>query len=158
MRHLWLLLAVFNLVACSGLPLNAVAPRVSVAGVDIKHIGLFEQHFDVGLRVANPNDFDLTIEALEFDLEVNGQPFAKSLSRTGTLIPAASSTVLQIDAIMQSKNLIRQIKTLPPETLKDGVPYRIKGRIKTGRSSRWLPFDHSGIYGGDAQKPKGHAI
>ncbi|MCL5060600.1 MAG: LEA type 2 family protein [Candidatus Thermoplasmatota archaeon] len=116
------------------------------------------QRFDVGLRVANPNDFDLTIEALEFELEVNGRPFAQSLSRTATLIPAASSTVLRVDAIMQSRNLIQQIRTLPPETLKDGVPYRIKGRVKTDRSSHWLPFDHSGRYGGDAQKPGGRAI
>ena len=144
--------------ACSGLPLNAVAPKVSLADVDIKRLGLFEQRFDVGLRINNPNDFDLKIEALEFELEVNGRPFAQSLSRTATLIPAASSTVLRVDAIMQSRNLIQQIRTLPPETLKDGVPYRIKGRVKTDRSSHWLPFDHSGRYGGDAQKPGGRAI
>lgn len=158
MRRLWILLVLFNLAACSGLPLNAVPPRVSVAEVDVKRLGLFEQRFDVGLRLANPNDFDLTIEALEFELEVNGRPFAQSLSRTATLIPAASSTVLRVDAIMQSRNLIQQIRTLPPETLKDGVPYRIKGRVKTDRSSHWLPFDHSGRYGGDAQKPGGRAI
>ena len=158
MRRLWILLLSCALAACSGLPLNAVPPKLSLTSVDIKHLGLFEQHFDVGLRVANPNDFDLTIEALDFELEVNGEPFAKSQSRTGMLIPAASSTVLQIDAVTQSKDLIRQFKTLPAERLKDGVPYRIKGRVKTDRSSRWLPFDHAGVYGGDGKKPKGHAI
>ena len=158
MRHRRGLLLAFALAACSGLPPDAVPPRVNVAGVDIKSLGLFEQRFDVGLRVANPNDFELTIEALEFELEVNGRPFAQSLSRTGTLIPAASSAVMQIDAVTQSKNLIRQFKTLPPETLKEGVPYRIKGRVKTDRSPRWLPFDHAGTYGGDEKKPKGHAI
>ncbi|MHB0973049.1 MAG: LEA/WHy family protein [Thiobacillus sp.] len=158
MRRLRVLLLSFALAACSGLPMNAAPPRVSVAGVDIKRLGLFEQHFNVGLRVSNPNDFDLTIEALDFELEVNGQPFAKSVSHTGMLIPAASSTVLQIDAVTQSEDLIRQLRTLPPERLKDGVPYRIRGRVKTDRSSRWLPFDHAGVYGGDGKKPKGHAI
>ena len=147
-----------GLAACAGLPLNAVAPRVSVAGVDVKHLGLFEQHYDVGLRVSNPNDFDLKIEALEFELEVNGRPFARGLSRVSTLVPATSSTVMRVDAITQSKNLIQQIKTLPPETLKDGVPYRIMGRVKTDRSSSWLSFDHSDIYGGDEQKPGGRAV
>jgi LEA14-like dessication related protein len=119
---------------------------------------VLEQHFDVGLRVANPNDFDLTIEALEFDLEVNGRAFAKSLSRAATKIPAASSEVLQIDAIMQSKNLLEQLRTLTPDKLKQGVPYRIRGRIKTDQSSRWLPFDHSGVYGGDTKPPMGRTI
>lgn len=158
MRRMWVLLMMFSLAACSGLPLNMQAPRVSVATVDLRQIGMLEQHFDVGLRVANPNDFDLTIEALEFDLEVNGRAFAKSLSRAATKIPAASSAVLQIDAIMQSKNLLEQLRTLTPDALKQGVPYRIWGRIKTDQSSRWLPFDRSGVYGGDAKPPTGRTV
>jgi LEA14-like dessication related protein len=158
MHRVWVLLVMFSLAGCSGLPLNTLAPRVSVATVDLRQIGVLEQHFDVGLRVANPNDFDLTIEALEFDLEVNGRAFAKSLSRAATRIPAASSAVLQIDAIMQSKNLIEQLRTLTPDTLKQGVPYRIRGRIKTDQSPRWLPFDHSGVYGGGAKPPTGRTI
>lgn len=146
------------LAGCSALPFNALAPKVSVADVEIKSIGLFEQRFDVGLRIGNPNDFDLAIEALDFDLEVNGRPLAKGLSRVSTTIPALSSTVLRVDAVMASKNLIEQIRTLPPDTLKEGVPYRIQGRVKTDKSSGWLPFDRSGVYGGDAKKPQGKAI
>jgi LEA14-like dessication related protein len=156
-RLLFLFLAC-SLASCAGLPLNAVAPGITVADIDIQRLGLFEQHFDLGLRVSNPNDYDLTIEALEFELEVNGRPFGKGLSRMNTLVPAVSSTVLQVDAIMQSKDLIQQIKALPPGALKNGVSYRIKGRVKTDRSSSWLPFDHAGIYGGAAPKSEGRAI
>jgi len=56
-----------------------------------------------------------------------------------------------VDAVVQSKHLIQQIKTLPPESLKHGVPYRIKGRVKTDRSPSWLPFDRAGVVGGDAK-------
>ena len=131
---------------------------VSVAEVEIKSLGLFEQRFDVGLRVSNPNDFDLNIEALEFELELNGRAFAKGLTRVSAMIPAISSTVMRVDAVTQSKNLLQQIKTLPSETLKEGVPYRIKGRVKTDKSSRWIPFDHTGVYGGDEKNPKGRAV
>lgn len=153
LQRLLVLFLAFGLAACSGLPLNAVAPKVSVAAIDIKRLGLFEQRFDVGLRVSNPNDFELTIEALDFELEVNGRPFAKGQAHAATLIPATSSTVVRVDAVTQSDNLIEQIKTLPPGALRDGVPYRIKGRVKTDRSSRWLPLDHSGTVGGDGNKP-----
>ena len=157
MQHLWILLVALGLAACSGLPWNAVAPKVSVAEVGIKRLGLLEQRFDVGLRVSNPNNFDLTIEALEFELEVNGHPFANGLSGTSTRVPASSSAMLRVDAFMQSENLARQFKTLTPDSLKDGVPYRIKGRIKMDKSSNWLPLDHSGVYGGDKKKPNGKA-
>ena len=52
----------------------------------------------------------------------------------------------------------RKYRKIDFKRLKDGVPYRIRGRVKTDRSSRWLPFDHAGVYGGDGKKPKGHAI
>jgi LEA14-like dessication related protein len=149
MQRLWVLLAALGLAACSGLPWNVVAPKVSVAEVEIRRLGLLEQHFDVGLRVSNPNDFDLTIEALEFELEVNGRPFANGLAQIPTRVPASSNALLRVDAFMQSEHLVRQFRTLTPDSLKDGVPYRIKGRIKLNPPSGWLPFDHSGLYGGD---------
>jgi len=146
----WLLLSL--LAACSALPLHVQAPKISVADVDVKSLGLLEQRFDVSLRVDNQNHFDLKIEGLEFDLEANGRPLAKGLSHTITLIPAASSSVLHVETITQSKDLIRQIKALPPESLKQGVPYLIKGRVKTDKID-WIPFEHKGTYGGDEKKP-----
>ena len=158
MRFVLSLLFSLGLAACSGLPWNTAAPKVSVADVAIKSVSLFEQRLDVGLRISNPNDFDLTIEALEFELEVNGQPLASGLSRKVTRVPAAASAMLRIDTFMQSKDLIQQFRILSPDALKDGVPYRVKGRIKTDQSSRWLPFDHMGVYGGDEKKTNGKAV
>lgn len=151
-------LIALNLAACSGLPVNAVAPKVSVAEVDVKSLGVFEQHFEVGLRVNNPNDFDLTIEALDFELELNGRAFAKGLTRATTLIPAVSSTLVRVDAVTRSTNLIQQIKSLSPDAVKRGVPYRITGRIKTDKSSAWFPFEKAGTVGGEAEKSEGKAI
>ncbi len=140
--------ALLALAGCSALPFNASPPSLSVAEVEVKSLGLLEQQFDVGLRVANPNDFDLSIEGVDFELEVNGRPFARGVSRSGVLVPAASTAVVRVDAVTQSANLIEQIQVLSPASLKNGVPYRIKGRIKTDRFPVWLPFDHRGVYGG----------
>ena len=154
--RLLVLLFVLGFAGCSGLPRSAVAPKVSVADVSLRHFDLFEQHFDVGLQVENPNDFDLTIEALEFELEVNGQPFAKGMSRAAALIPAAARARVQIDAVTQSNDLVRQIRTLPHE-LKEGVPYRIRGRVKTDKSPIWLPFERTGVVGGE-KEPAGRSL
>ena len=143
--------------ACTGIPFNAKAPKVSVAEVSVKRLGLFEQIFDVGLRVNNPNDFDIAIEGLEFKLEVNGREFATGTAYTHTHVPAFSSAVVHVDTTTDSNKLLQQIKVLP-EILKDGAPYRIRGRIKIDRMDDWWPFDRSGIYGRDKQpKEKGTA-
>ena len=157
MQRLLMAFLALGIAACSGLPFNAVAPKVSVADVAIKSLGLMEQHLDVGLRISNPNDFELTIVALEFELEVNGHPFAYGLARKATLIPAVASALLRVDTYVQSSDLIRQLKNMSSGVLAAGVPYRVKGRFKTDKSSRWMPFDHSGVYGGD-EKPQGKAI
>lgn len=143
-------------VGCTGIPFNAKAPKVSVAEVSLKRLGIFEQVFDVGLRVNNPNDFDIDIEGLEFKLEVNGREFATGVAHTHTRVPAFSAAVVHVDTTTQSNKLLQQMKTLP-DVLKDGVPYRIHGRIKIDRLSDWLPFDRKGVYGRDEQKPKGTA-
>lgn len=157
LHRIALVLSTLALAACSGLPLYAQAPKVSVADVDVKSLGLFEQRFDLSLRVGNPNDFDLEIEGLDFDLEVNDRAFAQGLTRTATLIPALSSTLLHVEAVTQSKDLMQQITSLSPESLQEGVPYRIKGRIRTDRTG-WLPFDQSGVVGAQKKKPKGMSI
>jgi LEA14-like dessication related protein len=156
--RLFAVAALLLLAACSALPPQALMPRFSVAEIDVKAVGLLEQHFEVGLRLANPNDFDLGIEAMEFELELNGQPFAKGLSQTRASIPATSSVVVRVDAVTQSHNLIRQFVTLEPDTLKQGMPYLIKGRVKTDKWLGWLPFEQKGVYGGEAKKPKGPSI
>jgi LEA14-like dessication related protein len=157
MKALLMALLALGLAACSGLPFNAVAPRVSVADVAVKRLSLLEQQLDIGLRISNPNDFELTIVALEFELEVNGRPFAHGLARKATLIPAVASALLRVDTYVQSSDLIRQLKGLSSGALAVGVPYRVKGRFKTDKSTGWTAFDHDGVYGGD-EKPQGKAI
>jgi LEA14-like dessication related protein len=153
-QRLLVLLLALSLAACVGMPLDAIAPKVSVADVEINSISLFEQHFDVGLRLANPNHFALKIEALEFELELNGRAFAKGQSNVPTVIPASSNTVMRVDAMTQSTDLFEQIKILP-ETLKEGAAYRIKGRFKTDVMPGWLPYEHAGVVGGEAKRKRG---
>ncbi len=145
---------VFILAACSALTPKPLPPQVSVAAVEVKSVGVFEQRFEIMLRVTNPNAFELTIEALEFDLDVNGQPFASGLSPLPTRLVANSETDLRIEAVTRSDDLIRQLRAFAPDLLKQGLPYRIRGRVKTDRSVRWLPFDHAGVYRGE-RRPNG---
>lgn len=152
-NNIFSLALVLLLAACSGLPFNVQPPRITVADIDIQSLGLFEQHFDVNLRVANPNDFDLAIEGLEFELQVNGHPFAKALSKSAAQVPALTSTLMRVDTVTQSIDLLQQFKLVPPETLKAGIPYRIKGRIKIDKAFTWLPFEQNGVYGAPEKKP-----
>jgi LEA14-like dessication related protein len=148
MKHWLLALVALTLSACASLYMNVIPPTVSVADVDLKSLGLFEQKFDLGLRIANPNDFDFKIEAVDFELTLNGRPFARGLTRNTTLVAATSSSVVRVEALTQSRNVIEQVRTLSPDAIRAGVPYHITGRVKIDKTSDWLPFEYKGIYGG----------
>lgn len=156
MRWVLPFLTTLMLAACSGLPFNTQPPRVAVASLDVRSFGIFEQKLDLGLRVANPNAFDIKVEALDFTLEVNGAPLATGLSRTSTLLPATSTTLMRVEAYVPSRAAVELIRRISPEQLRDGVPYRIHGRIKL-EGLDWLPFEKHGRYG-EAGKPAGLRI
>lgn len=150
-RRLTAFLLVLGLAACAAVPRDIVAPKVSVADVAVISVGFVEQRFDVGLRVENPNPYVLEIDALTFEVEVNGRPFLRGQSRGAATIRAAGTDVLRVDATTQLQDLREQFRILQTLSLADGVPYRIRGRVKAGGSPLWLPFEHAGVY--DARLP-----
>jgi len=149
----WIIVLLAGLVpACAAL-FHVEAPRVSVASVTLEHLGLVEQRFGIGLRVENPNDFDFTVEALDFDIEVNGKPFAHGLARAATRVPALSTSVVKVEATTASRALLEQLKGLSSEGLKRGVPYRIVGRARIDKLGDWVPFEYKGVYGSEPPEP-----
>src|SRR4029453_4457613 len=70
-------------------------PSVTLSSLRMQQSTLTEQRFLTTLRIQNPNDFDLAVEGLSFDLVVNDQPFAKGVGKSNTVIPAFGSGVVQ---------------------------------------------------------------
>ncbi|HEY5598379.1 MAG TPA: LEA type 2 family protein, partial [Kiloniellales bacterium] len=70
---------VLVLAACAPID-KAEPPEVSLADIKLLPGGLFEQKFQLELRVTNPNNFDLPLEGLSFKLALNDQPFAQGVS------------------------------------------------------------------------------
>lgn len=154
-RRLTAFLLVLGLAACAAVPRDIVAPKVSVADVAAISVGFVEQRFDLGLRVENPNPYALEIDALTFEVEVNGRPLLRGQSRGAATIPAAGTDLLRVDATTQSQDLREQFRILQTLSLADGVPYRIRGRVKAGGSPLWLPFEHAGVYHARLPSAKG---
>jgi len=52
-------------------------PEVSLAGISVTDVSRTGQLMLVRLRVDNPNNYALPIDRVVYDLQVNGQPFAR---------------------------------------------------------------------------------
>ena len=144
--RLWVLLplAVLCLTACATVPRDIEPPKFSIANIVPKDVAVFEQRFDVQLRIQNPNDQDLGINGLRFDIEINDKEFGNGMSGQKVVIPRFGSEVVNVEVITGLGSFLRQVQELN----KSGagkLRYGLKGTAFVESPSRFkLPFDEKG--------------
>jgi LEA14-like dessication related protein len=116
---------VLLLTACSSLWTSDIEPpEVSLAGMGFGEPGLFEQQLRVDLRLSNPNNFDLEIDRVTFNLELNDKPFAHGRAKEGLDLPALGETVVPVTINVATNDLIDRVMELGTERRLD---YRLTG-------------------------------
>jgi len=130
--------------ACSTLPPDFEAPRVHIADMTPKEMAIFEQRFDVKLRIQNPNNTDLSINGLKFDIELNEREFGNGMTGQHVIVPRFGSEAVNVEVFTTLGSFLRQIQTLNsggPRT----VRYRLKGSAFVDSPGTFkAPFDESG--------------
>jgi LEA14-like dessication related protein len=107
-QGLALLLPALAAVACatwSGIK----EPEVSLTRVHPEELGVFEQEFDIGLRIHNPNDFPLEVHGIRFDIELDGEPVARGRGDARFIIPADGEHEVDVKAHAPSVAMLRHI-------------------------------------------------
>jgi len=119
------------------------APSINVSRIRLQESTVLEQRFLAVLRVQNPNAVDLAIEGISYDLEVNGQPFAKGVGKGPLVIPAFSQGTMETEAITTLPGLIRQIREVA-HARRPPLAYRLTGKVKLQDHPSALPFEMRG--------------
>jgi LEA14-like dessication related protein len=140
-----MLIPVFLLAGCAHLRGTADTPRVNIAGLTPKEMKLFEQVFAMELRVMNPGDKELVVNGLAFNVEVNGQAFARGVSNESFRVGPFASQVVQVEAVTTLGSLLRQIVQAQKGEV-PGFTYRLKGYFNSGPSASRIPFDETGEF------------
>jgi LEA14-like dessication related protein len=130
------------LSGCAGLRLQS--PSVTVANMNLIEASLLEQRFAFKLRIQNPNDMDIPITGMSFEIKLNDQPFAKGVSDKPVKLARLSETLLEVTAVSDLSGILRQINELLQGN-RNSVSYLIKGRLVTG-SAVGLDFENSGMF------------
>ena len=138
-----LIALVLLLLGCAALYQSMERPRINIANIMPRDIKLFEQVFDLELRIQNPNNTPLEVNGLAFELELNGKRFATGVSNQSLVIDRLSSDVIHVEAITTLVGVLRQIAEYQ-ETPIPRVGYRIMGSIYSGSSNVKLRFDDYG--------------
>jgi LEA14-like dessication related protein len=138
--HLCLVL----LAGCTSVFGGVEPPEVSLAGLAFDRPGLFEQRLRLDVRVRNPNDFQLDVERLLFDLEVNDRELGKGWTAASFDVPAFGEAVVPVSMIVPTSDLIARVIELGTTRRLD---YLLKGEAKLSNVTfGTVPFEQTGNF------------
>jgi len=148
MNRLQFVLVFFGLaylIGCAGTLRSEVEPpEVFLSDIVPVEIGLFEQRLRVDLRVLNPNDFDLEVTGLNFQLDVNEIRLARGLSSEEVTVPRLGESVVSVMTSTTVLDIVHQIANLSEQ---QEMSYEIRGRVHLGNAAVGsVPFERSGKY------------
>ena len=129
---------------CAGLPSGMQRPAVTLADLGVANAGLFEQQFNLRLRIQNPNPDELKIDGIAFELAIDGQPFAKGVGNQAIAVPRYGSAFMTVEAVTTLGGLLKQFGRLI-EGNKSAFNYRIKGVLSMAGGPQ-VPFEETGEF------------
>ena len=130
---------------CAAMMRQPEPPQVTLAGIELTSVSLFEQQFRVQLRLQNPNNFDLPLDGFQFNLKLNDQPFLSGTSVDSVTLPRLGSVTVQMDAVSELSGLLQQIKGIASGASRT-VRYSLTGKVHLVRPVLSLPLKEEGEF------------
>lgn len=135
------LILLLSCAGCTGLR-NLEPPEVVVTSIRALDATMLEQRFEVGLRIYNPNNRDLKIDGVDFELDVNGSRLAKGAGATDLVLPRLGDAETTVRASTSVLDIARQLMAAGESQT---LSYSLSGRIHLGSGlGGTLPFKRTG--------------
>jgi LEA14-like dessication related protein len=87
-------------------------PRLQVTEVSLLGADLLKQQLRVRMRVHNPNDVELPVRGITYEVQVAGETFASGESTRDIIVPALGAT--EFDAPMEGSHFPATKRTSRP--------------------------------------------
>jgi LEA14-like dessication related protein len=121
-------------------------PQLTIVGVKLEGSDLLAQRLKVRVHVQNPNDRTLPVKAIDYTLDVDGQPFASGESAGSFVVPALGEAEFDMNVTTNMAGTLVRLLARSSEA-RASVPYRLSGKISL--SQGWLqsiPFEQHGTF------------
>ena len=144
-RPFVLLLTAALLTGCTTLGSELVAPSLEVTGVQMLSTDMFAQRFKVRVLVKNPNDLELPIKGLDYQIILMGDSFAEGVASNSFILPALGEA--EFDMLVSTNfvsGFARLLSRVGGGKL-ENLDYEIVGKVYVEKGIiRKIPFNHRG--------------
>ena len=103
-------------------------PTVELVSFKVLPANGFEQNFEIGLKLTNPNNFDLPFNGISYQLSVAGETLASGVAAD---VPMAAAYGESRFVVPVSTSLIRGFKVIRALMEKQGqdISYQLKAKL-----------------------------
>ncbi|MCW8864607.1 MAG: LEA type 2 family protein [Colwellia sp.] len=118
----------FFLSSCATMNLDYEEPSVELISFKVLPANGFEQNFAIGLKLTNPNDFELPINGISYRLNVAGETLAHGVASN---IPTAGAYGESRFVVPVSASLIGGFKVIRALMSNQGqdISYQLKAKL-----------------------------
>ncbi|MEN9317159.1 MAG: hypothetical protein RIS35_3552 [Pseudomonadota bacterium] len=133
------------IAACGMLPPPGLkSPRIEVVDVSIRKVSTSEIGLLITLDAVNPNDLEVPLSNLRFDLDLLGRPFGEGrATEPKLLLPPMARRTVPIELSVRMARIIEVMRDLRLGS-DSTFPYVLRGSANWGASPLPIRFERSG--------------
>ncbi len=126
--RIFFVVALFFLSGCATMNLDYEEPSVELVSFKVLPVNGFEQNFEIGLKLSNPNSFELPLNGISYQLNVAGETLAHGVAAN---IPTAGAYGESRFVVPVSTNLMRGFKVISALMNSQGqdISYQLKAKL-----------------------------
>jgi LEA14-like dessication related protein len=134
---------VLCLAGCSAFGPKIEVPQLTLVRVAMTSADIYNQQFLVRMHVENPNDRELPIRGIDYELFLEGDSFAEGVSNKPFVVPAKGET--EFDMIVRTNFVSGVARLMSRLNGRQQVQYVFEGKVLTDIGmAKKIPFQESG--------------
>ena len=131
---------------CAGIGGELLTPRVKVLEVRPLTADMFAQRFTVRVQVQNPNDLELPVRGIDYQLMLMGDSFAEGVSNEAFLLPALGEAEFDMTVTTNFMSALGRLVSRAGGGKLDKIEYEFTGKILVDKGViRKIPFSQQGV-------------
>jgi LEA14-like dessication related protein len=140
-----LLVVAWLLAACSTLSPKLESPDLEVVGIQMLSTDMFAQKFRVRVRVTNPNDLELQVRGIEYQIILMGDSFAEGNSTDRFVLPAMGEAEFDMTVTTNFVSSFGRLLSRVGGGKLENLDYEIAGHVMLDKGFvKKIPFSKSG--------------